>query len=216
MKTTFQDRREAGRLLAHRLEEFARRPGVIVLALPRGGVPVAQAVAEALQLPLDVLVVRKLGVPGQEELAFGAIASGGVQVLNSEIVEAHGLSGRAIAAVAKSEGRELARRERAYRGARPPPVVRGRTVILVDDGIATGATVRAALLALRHLGAAAVVVAAPIIAPDTLAALQAEANRVVAALVPGDFAGVGQWYEDFSQTTDEEVCAALAATPPAG
>jgi predicted phosphoribosyltransferase len=215
MKTIFQDRPEAGRLLARRLQEYAGRPDVIVLALPRGGVPVAHAVAQALQVPLDVLVVRKLGVPGQEELAFGAIASGGVQVLNSEVVETHGLAGRTIAAVAERERRELLRRERAYRGSRPPPVVRGRIVILVDDGIATGATMRAALLALRHLGAATVVVAAPVIAPYTLAALQAEADRVVAVSTPDGFAGVGQWYEDFSQTTDGEVCALLAGMPAA-
>jgi putative phosphoribosyl transferase len=215
MKTTFPDRQEAGRLLAHRLGEYARRPGVIVLGLPRGGVPVAYAVATALQLPLDVLIVRKLGVPGREELAFGAIASGGVQVLNSEIVANFGLTGAAIARVAARERRELERRDQAYRGARPAPAVRDRTVILVDDGIATGATVRAALLALRHRGAARIVVAAPVMAPDTHAALAGEADAVVAVLVPPDFAGVGQWYDNFAQTTDAEVQALLARGIPA-
>lgn len=214
MTTSFRDRLEAGRLLAQRLGEYAFRPEVLVLALPRGGVPVAHAVAHALHVPLDVLVVRKLGVPGREELAFGAIASGGVQVLNSEIVESHGLSGRTIAAVAEREGHELARREQTYRGARATPVLRGRTVILVDDGIATGATVRAALLALRHRGVSNVVVAAPVIAAETYAALQAEADRVVAVLVPGSFDGVGQWYGNFIQVTDEEVAALLRTASP--
>ena len=205
MKTRFQDRTEAGKILAGLLQPYAHRADVRVLALPRGGVPVAFEVAQALHAPLDVFVVRKLGVPGHEELAMGAIASGGVQVLNDDVVAQLGLSAAAIEAVAVRERRELQRRERLYRHQRAAPGVRGRTVILVDDGIATGATMRAAIRALRQLQAGRIVVAAPTMAWSTAQEMRAEADECVAAMTPTDFYGVGQWYEDFSQTTDEEV-----------
>jgi len=200
-------------MLAHRLGEYARRRDVLVLALPSGGVPIAEAVGRTLQLPFDVFLVRQLGVPGQEELAFGAIASGGVQMLNSGIVEAHGLTGPAIAEVAQREKRELARCERVYRGSRPLPALRGRTVILVDDGIAKAAGVCAALIALRHLGVATLVVAAPVIDPETHAALQGAVDRIFAVLIPGDFSRVDDWYEDFTPTTDEAAGVLLGGSP---
>lgn len=213
--TRFRNRREAGRLLAGRLHSLAGRPDVLVLALPRGGVPVGHEVAQALGVPLDVFVVRKLGVPGQEELAMGAIASGGVRVLNEEVVAALGIPAGVIDAAAAREGRELERRERVYRAGRPSPLVRGHTVILIDDGIATGSTMLAAVQALRHLGAGRIIAAAPTVAASTARALRASVDDLVALITPEDFAGVGQWYDDFSQTTDEEVCALLAASPPA-
>lgn len=213
----FRNREQAGRLLAGRLRAYGGHPDVVVLALPRGGVPVGCEVARALGVPLDVFVVRKLGVPGQEELAMGAIASGGARVLNEEVVGALGITPAVIEAAAAREGRELERRERAYRAGRPAPAVRGRTVILVDDGIATGSTMLAAVQALRHLGARRVVAAAPTVAASTARALRRSVDELVAVITPEDFAGVGQWYEDFSQTTDQEVCALLAAAsaPPA-
>ena len=210
MKTRFQDRTEAGKILAGLLQSYAHRADVLVLALPRGGVPVAFEVAQALHAPLDVFVVRKLGVPGHEELAMGAIASGGVQVLNDDVVAQLGISAAAIQAVAVRERRELQRRERLYRNHRAAPGVRGRTVILVDDGIATGATMRAAIRALRQLQAGRIVVAAPTMAWSTAQEMRAEADECVAAMTPTEFYGVGQWYEDFSQTTDEEVRDLLA------
>lgn len=210
MKTRFQDRTEAGKILAGLLQSYAHRADVLVLALPRGGVPVAFEVAQALHAPLDVFVVRKLGVPGHEELAMGAIASGGVQVLNEDVVAQLGLSAPAIEAVAVRERRELQRRERLYRNQRAAPGVRGRTVILVDDGIATGATMRAAIRALRQLQAGRIVVAAPTMAWSTAQEMRAEADDCVAVMTPTEFYGVGQWYEDFSQTTDEEVRDLLA------
>ena len=201
----FRDRREAGQVLADTLTAYAGRPDVLVLALPRGGVPVAYEVARALGAPLDVFLVRKLGVPGHEELAMGAVATGGVRVLNDQVVGALGIPPSVIEAVAAWQQQELARRERLYRGDRPPPDVRGRTVILVDDGLATGSTMRAALAALRRQQPARLVVAVPTAAPETCDELRAEADDVVCATTPEPFDSVGLWYEDFSQTTDEEV-----------
>jgi erythromycin esterase-like protein/predicted phosphoribosyltransferase len=206
----FRNRNEAGRLLANKLTAYANRPDVLVLALPRGGVPVAYEVARALGAPLDVFVVRKLGVPGHEELAMGAIATGGVRVLNDQIVQRLRIPEYIVDAVAAREQPELRRRERLYRGGRPPPQVRGRTVILVDDGLATGATMRAAIMALRQLQPARIVVAIPTGSPETCEELKAEVDEVVCAITPDPFLAVGHWYEDFSQTTDEEVRDLLA------
>ncbi len=201
----FRDRIEAGRKLAAELTAYANRSDVLVLGLPRGGVPVAYEVAHALHVPLDVLVVRKLGVPGQPELAMGAIALGNVRVLNADVVAMLRISPSVIDTVAASEGRELARRERLYRGDRPIPDVRGRTVILVDDGIATGATMRAAIAALRQLRVARIVVAVPTAPRSTCAELRTEVDELVCILTPEYFDGVGLWYEDFSQTADAEI-----------
>jgi putative phosphoribosyl transferase len=201
----FTDRVEAGRFLASKLREYADHPEVLVLALPRGGVPVAFEVARALRAPLDVFLVRKLGVPGHPELAMGAIASGGVRVVNEDVVGALGISRDVIEAVAAVEEQELERRERIYRGGRPPPDVRGRTVILVDDGLATGSTMRAAVAALRQHGPDRIVVAVPVGAPETCEEFRSEADDVVCARTPEPFYAVGLWYGDFSQTTDEEV-----------
>jgi predicted phosphoribosyltransferase len=201
----FHDRAEAGRELAAHLTAYTDRPDVLVLALPRGGVPVAYEVARALRAPLDVFLVRKLGVPGQEELAMGALATGGVLVLNDEVVQALGIPDWTIDEVARQEERELRRREQSYRGGRPPPDPRGRTVILIDDGLATGSTMRAAVAALRRQEPARIVVAVPIGAADTCADFQAAADEVVCARTPEPFHSVGLWYDDFSQTTDEEV-----------
>jgi len=212
----FRDRREAGRLLAAQLSAYAKRPDVLVLALPRGGVPVAAEVASALGAPLDVFVVRKLGVPGHEEYALGAIATGGVRVLNEEVVQALRIPDRVIDALAGREQEELARRERVYRGHRPPPDVRGRTVILVDDGLATGATMHAAIRALRQQQPARIVVAVPTASPETCAELKTEVDDIICATTPDPFYAVGLWYEDFSQTTDEEVRELLARSPGAG
>jgi erythromycin esterase-like protein/predicted phosphoribosyltransferase len=206
----FRNRNEAGRLLANKLTAYANRPDVLVLALPRGGVLVAYEVARALGAPLDVFVVRKLGVPGHEELAMGAIATGGVRVLNDQIVQRLRIPEYIVDAVAAREQPELRRRERLYRGGRPPPQVRGRTVILVDDGLATGATMRAAIMALRQLQPARIVVAIPTGSPETCEELKAEVDEVVCAITPDPFLAVGHWYEDFSQTTDEEVRDLLA------
>jgi predicted phosphoribosyltransferase len=205
MMMRFRNRVEAGQLLAKRLGKYANRSDVVVLALPRGGVPVGYEVALALNAPLDVFVVRKLGVPGHEELAMGAIASGGVRVLNGSVVEGLNLPDDVVDAVAAREFQELERRERAYRDDRPAPDVQGRTVILVDDGIATGSTMKAAVEALRQLEAARIVVAAPTAALSTVREMQPEVDELVAVMAPADFMGVGQWYEDFSQTTDAEV-----------
>jgi putative phosphoribosyl transferase len=205
MLTPFQDRTEAGRILAEKLVVYAGRPDVLVLALPRGGVPVAFEVARALDVPLDVFVVRKLGVPGHEELAMGAIASGGVRVLNEDVIQALHPPFRVIEAVAARELEELGRRERSYRGDRPALQVRGRTVILVDDGLATGSTMRAAVKALRRLGPDRIVVAVPTAAPSTCAELGLEADECICCITPDPFYAVGVWYEDFSQTTDREV-----------
>ena len=201
----FQDRTEAGRLLAQKLREYANRDDVVVLALPRGGVPVGFEVARALNAPLDVFVVRKLGVPGHEEFAMGAIASGGVRVLNADVVDGLGIPQAVIDRVAESEERELERREREYRGDRPAVDVRGRTVILVDDGLATGSSMRVATMALREMQPAQIVVAVPVGSPETCAEFEAEVDKVVCAATPQPFWAVGQWYSDFSQTNDEEV-----------
>jgi predicted phosphoribosyltransferase len=208
--TRFLNRREAGRVLAARLAQYAKRPDVIVLALPRGGVPVAHEVAQALAAPLDVFLVRKLGVPGHEEYAMGAIASGGVRVLNEDVLDALSIPPAIVDAVAALEQQELERRERLYRGDRPAPDVRGRAVILVDDGLATGATMHAAIKALRQQGAGRVVVAVPIAPPDACNQLREVVDDVVCAVTPEPFRAVGLWYEDFSQTTDDEVRELLA------
>ncbi len=205
----FPNRAEAGKLLAKHLARYANRPDVLVLALPRGGVPVACEVALALNLPLDVFVVRKLGVPGHEELAMGAVAHGGVRVLNTDLVERLGIPGSVIDAVSARESRELERREHLYRNARNPPDVAGQTVIIVDDGIATGSTMRAAIGAIRQLHAARIVVATPAAARATLREMRPDADESVAVITPPDFNGVGEWYEDFSQTTDDQVRALL-------
>jgi putative phosphoribosyl transferase len=206
----FRDRNDAGRRLAEELSGYADRRDVLVLALPRGGVPVAFEVARALRAPLDIFLVRKLGVPGHEELAMGAIATGGVRFVNEEVVNYLRIPGEVIDAVAADEQRELERRERAYRDERPPPNVRGKTAILVDDGLATGSTMRAAAAALRRQGPAAIVVAVPVSSPETCDEFRDEVDDIVCTVTPRPFRGVGMWYEDFSQTTDEEVRELLA------
>ncbi|MBA3969549.1 MAG: phosphoribosyltransferase [Gemmatimonadetes bacterium] len=205
MRPQFQDRVEAGQVLASELGAYVGQPNVLVLALPRGGVPVAFEVAQALHAPLDVFLVRKLGVPGHEELAMGAIASGGVRVLNRSVVDSLSIPDHVIAAVAVQEQRELERREHAYRGNRPDPEVRGRTVLLVDDGLATGATMRAAAAAIRAQEPRRLVVAVPVAARETCDEFRDEVDEVVCAITPEPFYAVGVWYRDFSQTTDEEV-----------
>jgi predicted phosphoribosyltransferase len=215
----FHDRAEAGRILADRLAHLAGRDDTIVLALPRGGVPVAREIADALGAPLDVFVVRKLGVPGHEELAMGAIATGDVRVLNEDVVRMLRVPAATLDAVAAEEARELHRREHEYRGGRPPVDVRGRVAILVDDGLATGATMRAAIAALRLLGPARIVVAVPVAARSTCEEFRALVDEIVCAMTPENFQAVGLWYADFSQTTDDEVRALLAApgsAPPGG
>jgi putative phosphoribosyl transferase len=201
----YRDRREAGRELARRLKKYAGRNDVVVLALPRGGVPVAFDVADALGAPLDIFLVRKLGTPGHRELAMGAIASGGIRVLNDDVVRWLGISPEQIEAVADQEQRELERRQQAYLAGREPQPLEGRIVILVDDGLATGSTMRAAAQAVRQRNPAQVVVAAPVGAPDTCREMAAVADEVVCARTPEPFSAVGQWYLDFDQTTDEEV-----------
>ena len=201
----FRDRKEAGQRLAADLSEYANRPDVLVLALPRGGVPVAYEVARALNVPMDIFLVRKLGVPGREELAMGAIATGGMRVLNEDVVNYLRVPDEVIDAVAAKELRELERRERAYRGDRPPTDVRGKTVILIDDGLATGSTMRAAAAALRQQQPARIVVAVPVSAPQTCDEYSMGVDEIVCAVMPEPFQSVGQWYLDFSQTTDEEV-----------
>jgi predicted phosphoribosyltransferase len=205
MKKPFKNRTEAGRLLADKLKRYAARPDVLVLALPRGGVPVAYEVARELNAPLDIFLVRKLGVPGHEELAMGAIASGGVRTLNEDVIRPLRIPGEVINAVTAEEQKELERRQRAYRGDRPAPDVRGRTVILVDDGLATGSTMRAAVAALRQQQPARIVVAVPTAAPATCDEFRGEVDEIVCAITPEPFYAVGLWYDDFSQTTDEEV-----------
>lgn len=209
----YRDRHEAGARLGAALRE--RWPGgdAVVLALPRGGVPVGLEVARALKLPLDVFLVRKLGVPAHPELAFGAIASGGTTILNDDIIAAANLSTSAMLAVARQEAEELDRRERLYRGTRAAVPVRGRTVVLVDDGLATGASMRAALTALRRRGPAALIVAVPVGAPETCARLRADADAVVCPLQPEELLAVGEWYDDFAATTDDEVRSCLEAAP---
>lgn len=201
----YRDRAEAGRYLAEKLVGYADHPDVLVLALPRGGVPVAYEVARALHAPLDAFLVRKLGVPGHEELAMGAIASGGMRLLNESVVRALRISPKDIEQVAKVEQAELERREREYRDDRPPPDLRGKTVIVIDDGLATGASMRAAVVALRRQRPARLVVAVPVAAAATCEEFRSEVDEVVCASTPEPFHAVGLWYEDFSQTTDDEV-----------
>jgi predicted phosphoribosyltransferase len=212
----FRDRSEAGRLLAERLDEYANRPDVLVLALPRGGVPVAREIAQRLGAPLDVFLVRKLGVPWHRELAMGAIASGGVEVLNDEVVRAYKIPRHVLDAVGAVESRELDRRMREYRGARPLPQISDRVIVLVDDGIATGSTMRAAVAALRRQQPAAIVVAVPVAAVDTCEELRHEVDRLICLSTPQAFAAVGDWYDDFSQTSDEQVRAYLAEAAERG
>jgi putative phosphoribosyl transferase len=201
----FKDRVDAGRKLAARLTRYANRGDVLVLALPRGGVPVAYEVAKELKAPLDVFLVRKLGVPGQEELAMGAIASGGVRVLNEDIINYLRIPYEVIDAIAVVEQEELERRERAYRDGRSLPDVKDRIVILIDDGLATGSTMRAAAASLRLQKPQRIVVAVPVSSPEICDEFRSEVDEIVCAVTPLHFQGVGRWYEDFSQTSDEEV-----------
>ena len=209
MPSRYPDRRAAGQVLAAHLGPYAQLPGALVLALPRGGVPVAHEVAGRLGLPFEVFIVRKLGMPGHEELAMGAIASGGLRVLNRQVIDDLGLSQEVVESVTTAESAELHRREQLYRAHRPPPDPRGRIVILVDDGLATGSTMRAAVAAVREHGAGRVIVAVPVAPPETCDVLAHLADEVICPLRPHDFEAVGRWYEDFAQTTDEEVSALL-------
>jgi predicted phosphoribosyltransferase len=215
MTACFADRLEAGRYLAEKLEAYRHRDDVVVLALPRGGVPVAYEVATRLHVPLDVFIVRKLGIPGWEELAMGAIASGGVRVVNEEVVQHLQEAEKLLEMAAAKETVEIERQEREYRDGRPPRDLRGCTVILVDDGLATGSTMRAAVKALRQHGVAKIVVAVPVGAPETCAEFKDEVDEAICAVAPESFHAVGQFYEDFLQTTDEEVRDLLAAAAEA-
>lgn len=208
--TTFRNRTEAGQLLAERLLAYARDPNAIVLALPRGGMPVGCEIADKLELALDVFVVRKLGVPGQRELAMGAIASGGVRVLNQDVLRAMPAAAARVADVTALETREVERRERDYRQGRPAPELQGRVVILVDDGLATGATMLAAIAALRQKDPAKIVVAVPVCPPETLGEIKRVADETVVLFAPDWFRGVGQFYDDFTQLSDETVRDLLA------
>lgn len=210
MATRYRNRNEAGRILATYLNAYRGRRDLLVLALPRGGVPVAYEVASALRAPLDVFLVRKLGVPGHEELAMGAIASGGNRVLNEDVVRTLHIPTAVIESVTEREQRELERRERLYRDQRPGPFVRHRTVILIDDGLATGASIRAAARALRQQHPAHLVIAVPVAAPQSCEELGTEVDEIICVLTPPDFYGVGWWYDDFSQTSDQEVRDLLA------
>lgn len=211
----YRDRTDAGRQLGERLAEFKDKDDVLVLALPRGGVPVAYEIAIAVNAPLDVLTVRKLGTPGQPELAMGAIASGGVRVMNEEVLRLCGVTAEEIEAVAARELAELARREQAYRGERKLPAIAGKVVILVDDGVATGATMKAAVAALRQIEPARIVVAVPHGAAETIEALASEADEVVCLATPWPYMAVGSWYQNFTQVSDEEVARLLAAADEA-
>lgn len=202
---TFRDRHDAGRRLADELRSYAKYPDVFVLALPRGGVPIGYEVASALGVPLDIFIVRKLGLPWHEELAMGAIASGGVRVLDEDLIQVARVSAADLERVTATEQAELERRERQYRGGRPFPDLRAKTVILVDDGLATGSTMRAAVEALRQKGPARIVVGVPVAAPETCDAFRTIADDIVCAETPEPFRAVGLWYDDFSQTTDDEV-----------
>ena len=217
MHAHFFNRVDAGRQLAAKLAKYAG-PEVLVLALPRGGVPVAAEVARTLSAPLDVLVVRKLGLPGNEELAMGAIASGGLRVVNAEIIAQHGVSAQTVATVAAREQRELTRREKTYREGRPAPVIRGQTVVLVDDGVATGSSMRVAIAALREAKAGRIIAAAPVMSRDSYFELRSAADECVALSIPRDFGAVGEFYAEFGSTTDEEVGELLhtvaACAPP--
>lgn len=214
MAVRFADRRDAGRALAERLRHQAGRDDVLVLALPRGGVPVAYEVATALDAPLDVFLVRKLGLPGHEEFAIGAIASGGTRVVNEDLLREFGIDDARLDVMTRREMAELERRERRYRVDRPPPDVAGKTVILIDDGLATGSTMRAAVAALRAQNPARIIVAVPTAARETCDDLRPEVDELICASTPEPFLAVGLWYSDFSQTTDDEVHELLAATRP--
>jgi putative phosphoribosyl transferase len=207
----FLDRRDAGRQLAKKLAGYAADPEVLVLGLPRGGVPVAYEVARFLHAPLDVFVVRKLGVPGNRELAMGAIATGGMRVLNSEVIKALGIVPSAVESSAAGELLELVRQQRAYRGNAPLPKLSGRTIIVVDDGLATGSTMRAAVGTLRQSNPARIIVAVPVAAAETARRFREEADGVICLSEPSDFHAVSTWYDDFSQTSDEEVRKFLAS-----
>ena len=213
-RRAFEDRKEAGRALAARLRQYAGRSDVVVLALPRGGVPVAAPVADALDAPLDLFLVRKLGTPGHRELAMGAIASGGIRVLNDDVVKWYGIPPAAIDAVAREEEQELVRREATYREGREAPPLEGKIVILIDDGLATGSTMMAAVKAVRQRHPARIIVAVPVGARDTCDALATIADEVVCVRMPEPFSAVGQWYLDFDQTTDEEVRQLLRTHTP--
>ncbi len=206
----FHDRRDAGRVLSESLSDLANRSDVVVLALPRGGVPVAFEVARSLNAPLDIFLVRKLGAPGREELAMGAIASGGVVHINEDVVNALRITPDEIETVAHLESQELQRRQQAYRASRPPLPLNGKIAVLVDDGLATGASMKAAVAALRQLGPQAVIVAVPVASPSTCEEFAREVDRIECAITPEPFYAVGSWYEDFTQTTDDEVRALLA------
>jgi putative phosphoribosyl transferase len=210
MSPYFLDRYDAGRRLASALSNYADRSDLLILALPRGGVPVAYEVARALHAPLDVFLVRKLGFPGHEELAMGAIATGGVRIIDQQIVQMFGISDEAIDRVTATEQRELERREQLYRDGRPAPDVKGRTAILIDDGLATGSTMRAAVQALRQEGARKIVIAVPVAPPETCEAFRDEVDDIICAVTPEPFRAVGIWYADFSETTDDEVRELLA------
>jgi len=210
MTRPFRDRADAGQQLATQLKKFVERNEVAVLALPRGGVPVAYEVARALHAPLDVLLVRKLGVPGQRELAMGALASGGVRVLNEDVIQLLSISNAMLDAVTQREQRELERRERAFRGNRPPPIIHDRTAILIDDGIATGATMRAAIQVLRTQRAGSIIMAVPVADREICDELRAEVDELVCLISPEPFYAIGYWYLDFTQVEDAEVCALLA------
>jgi len=205
----FNDRADAGKKLAKKLSEYANRSDVIILALPRGGVPVAFEVAKELNVKMDVFIVRKLGVPGNEELAMGAIASDNIRVLNEDVIRSFQIPQSVIDEVVVNELRELERRERLYRGNRPKPDISGSTVILIDDGLATGATMRAAAAAVKTKNPAKIVIAVPTAASDTCSPFENEVDKTICVATPEPFYGVGAWYEDFSQTTDKEVCELL-------
>ena len=206
----FRDRTEAGQILASKLTKYVNQVDTVILALPRGGVPVAYEIGKELGLPIDIFVVRKLGVPGHEELAMGAIASGGVRHINRDVVDQLRIDSETIDAASRREQKEIERRERLYRGQRPPVDVRNKTVILVDDGLATGSTMRAAIAALRQHRPARIVVAVPTAAPQTCSEIADEVDEIICAATPETFYAVGQWYQEFSQTTDDEVRELLA------
>lgn len=218
LASTFADRAEAGRELAYHLDRFRGRPGLIILGLPRGGIPVAAEVARVLHAPLEAFVVRKLGVPGHEELAMGAVASGGLRVLQPDLIATLHVTPEQVAEVTRQESREVLRRERLYRGERPFPDLSGETVILVDDGVATGSSMLAALKAIRQRGPATLIAAAPVMSKEAFRALSHVADAAVAVVVPDDFGAVGSWYDDFRPTYDDEVLTWLAqahaARPP--
>jgi len=205
MSARFQNREEAGRILAAKLMIYANRPETIVLALPRGGVPIGYEIASALNLPLDVMIVRKLGVPGHEELAMGAIASGGVRVLNRSVIESLRIPPDSLEVVEKREALELMRREATYRGNRQPISLKGKTIILVDDGVATGSTMRVAISALREQRVGRIILATPVAPPTVRWEMEAQVEDFVALVMPEDFFGVGQWYDDFTQVSDDTV-----------